>query len=340
MKKTFAIILFLSAISVNAQNVGVGVDNPLHGKLHVATTTNISQGLFGPLGTGGVSIDNNEPLIGFNLYTNSSRKYMSNGFGAILYLERTTGKLRYNVSSATGFADATVGTFNPLFAIQADGNVGIGTTSPTEARLQVHDPAGNTQFIAAAGSNLPGISAFVPTSTPSLGFNVRYQDANFKFMGPGYGGFWQFSPTTGQLQYYYSSTTGVADGNIVPQFAVAIDTNGRLGIGTSAIDAKLEVNGNFILGTGGSTLTKLIKVDVSKNLPNVPGGMSTLETFVVSGAVVGSTVYVSPESELPDNLIIAYARVSALGTVEVKFTNVSAGAINPATMDFYITVIN
>lgn|GEM_PF-2753086 len=142
--------------------------DPLYGKLHVATTDNISQGLFGPLGSGGLSLDNNEPLIGFNLFTDGSRKYMSNGFGSILYLERSTGKLRYNISNVTGLANASVPAYNSLFVIQADGNVGIGTTTPTEARLQVHDPAGNTQFIAATGNNLPGISTFVPISSPPL----------------------------------------------------------------------------------------------------------------------------------------------------------------------------
>jgi hypothetical protein len=202
------------------------------------------------LGSGGVSIDNNEPLIGFNLYTSSGRKFMSNGFGSILYLERTTGKLRYNISNATGVADASVPAFASLLTIQADGNVGIGTTAPTEARLQIHEPAGNTQFIAAAGSNLPGISTFVPVSSPSFGFNVRYQNG-YKFMGAGYGGYWQFSPSLGRLYYYYSSTSGVADGAVSGSFALVIDSSGRMGIGTATPTAPLHVTGNVVFGTSG-----------------------------------------------------------------------------------------
>ncbi len=249
MKKlTIVFVSIFTANLIMAQNVGIGVVDPKYGKLHVATTDNISQGLFGALGSGGLSLDNNEPLIGFNLYTNASRKYMSNGFGSILYFERSTGKLRYNISNATGLADATVPAFTSLFAIQADGNVGIGTTTPTEARLQVHDPAGNTQFIAAAGNNLPGVSTFVPISSPSIGYNIRYQNG-YKFMGTGYGSFWQFSPSVGRLSYYYSSTTGTADQAVSSVFGMAIDSSGRLGIGTSVPTAPLHVTGSVVFGS-------------------------------------------------------------------------------------------
>jgi hypothetical protein len=54
---------------------------------------------------------------------------------------------------------------------------------------------------------------------------------------------------------------------------------------------------------------------------------------------VGSTVYVSPESAFTAGLIIAYARVSPAGTVEVHFTNVTNSSINPGSMNYYITVI-
>lgn len=258
------LILFFASIILIAQNVGIGVPNPQFGKLHVATPLSISQGLFGDLGTGGISIDNNEPLIGFNLYTNLNRKYMSNGYGGILYLERTTGKLRYNISTASGLADATP-SFTSLLAIQADGNVGIGTTTPTEARLQVHDPAGNTQFIAAAGSNLPGVSTFVPISSPSIGYNVRYQNG-YKFMGTGYGGFWQFSPSLGRLYYYYSSTSGVADGAVSSSFGLVIDSSGRLGIGTSVPTAPLHVTGNVVFGSSSIVPALGYKVSIDGKL--------------------------------------------------------------------------
>lgn len=38
-------------------------------------------------------------------------------------------------------------------------------------------------------------------------------------------------------------------------------------------------------------------------------------------------------------MVITYARVSAANTVEVKFCNESAAAIDLANMNYYITVI-
>lgn len=83
---------------------------------------------------------------------------MSNGFGSVLSLERNTGSLQYNVTTASGVADASVVAYTSLVTVQANGNVGIGTTTPSEARLQIHEPAGNIQFIASTGNNQAGIS--------------------------------------------------------------------------------------------------------------------------------------------------------------------------------------
>lgn len=69
-------------------------------------------------------------------------------------------------------------------------------------------------------------------------------------------------------------------------------------------------------------------------------GASSIQTFTVQGANLVGTVYVSPSLELPDGLVIAYARVATHHSVEVKFINVSSVTINPPTTVFYITVIN
>jgi hypothetical protein len=185
------------------------------------------------------------------LHQGGSYKFKGNGWGGLYYYLPSTGSLTYYSSTASGVAGGTVG-FSSIFTMQADGNIGIGTVSPTEAKLQVHEPAGNTQFIAAAGSNLPGISNFVPINSPSIGFNIRYQ-GGYKFMGAGYGGFWQYNATAGRLQYFYSSTSGVADAAVSSVFAVAIDSNGRFGVGTSTPSAPLHVTGNVVFGSSSIT---------------------------------------------------------------------------------------
>jgi hypothetical protein len=121
--------------------------------------------------------------------------------------------------------------------------------------------------------------------------------------------------------------------------ALVVLKNARTGINTSTPAAILHVEGNAKLGIKGTVIDELIKVTRNKNVPNVPANSTITETFGVSDAQPGSTVYISPADALDDGLLIAYARVSVAGTVEVKFTNTTGLAINPAAMDFYITVI-
>ena len=54
---------------------------------------------------------------------------------------------------------------------------------------------------------------------------------------------------------------------------------------------------------------------------------------------VGSTVAVSPEADLPDGVVISYGRVSANGTVDVKFYNASGAAKDPASMRYFLTIV-
>jgi hypothetical protein len=71
-------------------------------------------------------------------------------------------------------------------------------------------------------------------------------------MGPGYGSFFQYSPTSGVLSYFYSSTKGVADGNISSVYSFSLDSNGRMGLGTTQPKAPLHVTGDVVMG--GSTI--------------------------------------------------------------------------------------
>jgi len=71
----------------------------------------------------------------------------------------------------------------------------------------------------------------------------------------------------------------------------------------------------------------------------MPANSSWKAQFQVTGCQPGETVYVSPAAELPDGLVIAYARVSDPGTVEVKFTNTTVQAFDSVAMEFILTVL-
>ena len=119
-----------------------------------------------------------------------------------------------------------------------------------------------------------------------------------------------------------------------------ITASGNVGIGNIiAPSRRLEVNGDVRLGQRGTTIANIIKASVSGTIPAVAAGTSQLVTFSVNGAAVSSSVILSPASLLPDGLLLAYARVSAVGTVEVKFTNVSSTATADIVQNFHITII-
>jgi hypothetical protein len=119
-------------------------------------------------------------------------------------------------------------------------------------------------------------------------------------------------------------------------------TTGNVGIGTNASDVKLHVNGDFRLGQGGNVINQVLRVSgVDVDLtPDINPASSEKVTITVPGAsTTGSSVTVSPTDELPDGIIISYARVVSNNSVEVKIYNASAVQFSPATLKFNVVVI-
>ena len=120
---------------------------------------------------------------------------------------------------------------------------------------------------------------------------------------------------------------------------IRITSAGNVGIGVFSPSRKLEVNGTSRIGVNGTTINNMIKISSAGTIPVIAAGTSQVVTFSVSGAATTSSVMISPSGALPDGLLIAYARVSAAGTVEVKFTNVSAAPTSSVTQNFHLTII-
>jgi trimeric autotransporter adhesin len=113
----------------------------------------------------------------------------------------------------------------------------------------------------------------------------------------------------------------------------------KVGIGTTTPTASLHVNSNFILGANSPVLSNILKTTQAFDIPDLAGGATTTATFIVSNATVTGIVAISPATELVTGVVIASARVSAVNTVEVKFSNITGANIDPASMNFYISVI-
>jgi hypothetical protein len=102
---------------------------------------------------------------------------------------------------------------------------------------------------------------------------------------------------------------------------------------------RLLSSGGLRIGTTGTAVSTIIKNEQIIDVASIAAVTSGTQIFLVANAPLNSSVTVSPSAALPDGLIISYARVSAVGTVEVKFTNVTGGVIDLPSMSFYITVI-
>jgi len=218
--------------------------------------------------------------------------------------------------------------------------VGIGTTSPN-AKLEIVGEASNSTTNVFMLKNLLNDTLFrvrndgrigIGFNGPTFGrtLNLGGMGINLYVTDTGFGG--ALFPTDTSLVIWSNSNAN--------NYLILQPSWGNVGIGTYSPDAKLHVKGNFQLGEDGSILNHIIKASIPKNLPSIVAGASIIESFTVTGALIDASVMISPDIALTDGLVIAYARVSAANTVEVKFINNSAATINLASTTFHITVVN
>lgn len=272
--------------------------------------------------------NNNEFSNSFLQLMNPSARTFSIGSGTELSFYRSGISFQPD-SSVTietgGFSQRMK--IDKVGVISIPNKLGVGTTAPVVKLHVSNSTLANAQYISSASTiieNGAGVNSFFQLVNPSSR---------------------SFSIGSGtELSFYRSGISFQADSSLTFETGgnnsrVAIKNDGDVGIGTINPLARLHVNGSAIIGNNGTVLTEVIKGSFSKDVASVPANSSVTETFTVPNSQLASTVYVSPSTALANGLIIGYARVFPAGTVEVRFTNVTGSAINPATMDFYITVI-
>jgi len=218
--------------------------------------------------------------------------------------------------------------------------VGIGTTSPN-AKLEIVGEGSTSLTSALILKNLTNDTLMRVRNDGriAMGYNGASFGRTLQLGGNGLN--FYIKDTTFSGAVFPTDTSLVIWSQIQENNYLILQPSwGNVGIGTFSPKAKLDVNGDFQLGINGSKLHYIIKVSVSKNLPSIAAGASDVELFTVTGVVPFSSVMISPDDALTDGLVIAYARVSAFNTVEVKFLNNSAATINQASTTFHITVVN
>lgn len=195
------------------------------------------------------------------------------------------------------------------------GNVGIGTASPV-ARLDIQ----GTGAVAAVLNQR--------TDTTSLSTPLMFKTAGFNY--------WAMRQVSGALTWYQDTAVGGTTTEYM-----RIDSSGNVGIGTTTISAKLDVNGNaqvrgtgtlLVVGTGGlgygtgsggavtQTISRTTGVTLNKTNGAITlvsaAGTTAWQTFTVTNNTVAAT----------DTVIVN--QKSGTDLYEIHITAVAAGSFN------------
>ncbi|MDA9270627.1 hypothetical protein N9P57_00710 [Planktomarina temperata] len=215
----------------NGGNVGISTTAPSH-KLHLEGLSTSA------IGFGGTNLK-----LGDYTGIGTTRIY-SNG----LYLSYSTANSYHDFTNAG----------SSLMRINPDGNVGIGTTSPS-TKLHVFE-AGTSMITVDSGATAP-YKAGIEFLRSSINGGSIYNDGNnvqIKF--DSYFGYDSANPSRGGFQF---RTAPVSNNTMVD--AVRIDALGSVGIGTTTPSEKLQVNNGklYITESANASTANLVYLENS-----------------------------------------------------------------------------
>jgi hypothetical protein len=219
-------------------------------------------------------------------------------------------------------------------------NVGIGTLTPTHAKLEVDGAVGNVVGIFG-NSSFPGLS--LNYGYPELGFNY-YFNSGYKTMAAGYASLIGMDPTNGNL-YFGNFNSNQAPGPFsdIAGYTerMTLKQNGRFGIGMINPNAQLSVaRGNGVDGTAaffGTTHVSHFNYGSAENTyirggkdnaliiigdgtgQRIAIGSSTVAngfTLSVSGKVITEEVQIQLKTAWPDYVFLQNHKLTPLAELE------------------------
>jgi hypothetical protein len=121
--------------------------------------------------------------------------------------------------------------------------------------------------------------------------------------------------------------------------AMRIESGGDITVTANVdVNGKLNTHGGLFVGPNASGISSIITTAVAMDCPSLAAQASATVTETITGANANSVVFLSPQNALPGGIVIAHARISAVNTLEVKFTNAGSSAQDPPNMTFYVMV--
>jgi hypothetical protein len=233
-----------------------------------------------------LDIEATNPLIEFNNTTSSQRWQIgSSGSPSFFLFDATNGNIPFLIQSS---APANSFTINPL------GNVGIGTTTPSD----------NLNIKSSVGAKI-GLDA------------GALNDAKIRMYHDGVE-MWQIG-SRGDNKYF-----GIGGNLTTPKFV--IDSSGNVGIGTITPSAKLQI-GNYADGVGDATYSGFLKISEQNTSLNEDGGIE----WKIAGDNYGGKIDVI--SSAGANMVFGLRNNSAVWAEAMRINpagNVGIGTTSPS----------
>ena len=251
-----------------AQNVGVNNNSPV-GKMTIAAP----------------AANHNLPTV---LLIDSAT---NNSGGAVLQFRNSIDKrmhIQSHFGSVTNGSDSYLtfsrdGLYN--MRLRGDGLLGIGTTTPAYAGLEVNKKVG--KVLAAFGGNEGGVA--IESNMPGIHFNNYNYDGSRKTMVGGYGGGIEFNYLTGTMGFYNSASIASAGAFVnAASNKMFINKNGNVGIGVSDPQSLLHINGNASINAN-NYLEFGQGLDKEINAGKIGYGLFTPQTLDIVGAGTNTT---------------------------------------------------
>lgn len=235
-----------------------------------------------------------------------------------------------------------------LASPQFTGNVGINTL-PTTNPLAIKSTAsgaGSVEIGNLASSPGYGAIAFNPFGSITSANAILYGTVGQSVIGVSGGGQVNIRPTDGATGFNVFTGSQVVinmygAGSANAQFEVKAkdgSTNaGAFYTSAGAVGLLVGPAGQLTIA-GGTPITKVLSATATLDFPSTAAQTSSDLTVSVTGAAAGDAVTVTPPGTVDANACFT-GRVSAADTVSVRFNNYSAGAIDPASGLYRVTVM-